>query len=144
MCEYQLLSVSIISSFTITPFATNYSSIICRSISSIPLKGVYRPSLKDYLITSGSSSGVPAPTSIRAWLATAFMDFRSRPLTLVERGARAMPIFLRALAPCFPFLARGTGIRGSASTRVGTTRPPMGRRASAFKEKPNNTREQIQ
>jgi hypothetical protein len=54
-----------------------------------------------------------------------------------------MPAFLRALAPCFPFLAEGAGIRGSTSARVGTY-PTMGHHASAFKEKPNNVREQMQ
>jgi hypothetical protein len=100
--------------------------------------------LKDCLITTESSLEVPAPTSIKAWLAIAFADFHPRPLTLVERGAWAAPVFLRALAPHFPFLVGGTGIRGNASAWEGTTRPPMGHNASAFEEKPNNTREQMQ
>jgi hypothetical protein len=40
-------------------------------------------------------------------------------------------------------LTGGVKIRGSTSTRAGT-RPPMDRRALAFEEKPNNTREQMQ
>jgi hypothetical protein len=144
MCEYQSLSISIISSFTTTPLTTNCSSIICHSISSNPVEGEYRPSSKDCLITSGSSSEVPAPTSIKAWSVIDVVDFCLRPLTLAERGARATLVFFRALALCFPFLAGGARIRGSTSTRAGTTHPPMGRCASTFEEKPNNTREQMQ
>jgi hypothetical protein len=143
-CEYQSLSISVISSFTTTPLATNCSSIICHSISSISVEGEYQPSLKDCLITRGSSSEVPAPTSIKAWSAIAFVNFHPRPLILAERGARAASVFLRALALCFSFLDEGARIRGSASTRAGTTQPLMGRRASTFEEKPNNTREQMQ
>jgi hypothetical protein len=143
-CEYQSLSIFIISSFTTTPLTANYPSIICHSISSIPVEGEYRPSLKGYLITSGSSSEVPAPTSIKSWSAITFADFHPRPLALAEHGARAAPVFLEALAHHFPFLAGGVRIRGSASAQAGTTHPPMGHRASAFEEKPNNTHEQMQ
>jgi hypothetical protein len=101
-CEYQSLSISIISSFPTTPLATNYSSIICHCISSFPVKGEYRPSLKDFLSTRRSSSKVPAPTSTKAWSAIAFTDFHPQPLALAKRGAWAMPIFLGALAPSFP------------------------------------------
>jgi hypothetical protein len=142
--KISVVSISIISSFTITSLAINCSSIICHSISSIPVEGEYQPSLKDCLITCGSSSEVPTPTSIKAWSTIAFIDFCPQPLTLVERGARATPVFFGALAPRFPFLAGGTGRRGSASTRAGTTHPSMIRRASAFEEKPNNTCEQMQ
>jgi hypothetical protein len=124
--EYQSLSISIISSFTTTPLTSNCSSIICHSISSIPVEGEYRPSLKDCLITSGSSSEAPAPISIKARSAITFMDFCLRPLTLAERRARATSVFPGALVPRFPFLAGGAEIRGSASTRAGTTRPPLG------------------
>jgi hypothetical protein len=72
------------------------------------------------------------------------VDFRPQSLTLAEHRARATSVFLGALAPHFPFLARGAGIRASASARAGTTHPPMGRHASTFEEKPNNTREQMQ
>jgi hypothetical protein len=143
-CEYQSLSISIILSFTTTPLATHCSSIIYHSISSIHVEGEYRSSLKDCLITRRSLSEVPAPTSIKAWSAIAFVDFRPRPLALAERGAQATPVFLRALAPHFTFLVGGTGIRDNASTRVGTTHPPTGHRASAFEEKTNNAHEQMQ
>jgi hypothetical protein len=86
-CENQSLSISIILSFTITPLATNCASIICDSISSIPIEGEYQPSLKDRLSTSGSSSEVPAPTFTKARSAIAFTDFHLRPLELAERGA---------------------------------------------------------
>jgi hypothetical protein len=124
-CEYQSLSISIISSFTTTPLATNCSSIICHSISSIPVEGEYQPSLKDCLSTSGSSSKVPGPTFTKAWSTIAFADFRLQPLPLAEHGARATPVFLGALAPCFPFLARG-------------------HHASTFEEKPNYDCKQMQ
>jgi hypothetical protein len=55
-----------------------------------------------------------------------------------------VPVFLEALVPYFPFFAGGAEIRGSATAWVGTTCPPMGRHASAFKEKPNHMREQVQ
>jgi hypothetical protein len=58
----QSLSLFMISSFTTTPLTINYSSIICHSTSSIPVEGEYQPSLKDCLITSGTSSEATAST----------------------------------------------------------------------------------
>jgi hypothetical protein len=72
------------------------------------------------------------------------VDFHTRPLALAEHGALAAPVFLGALVPRFPFLTGGVRIRDNTSARAGTTRPPMGRRALAFEEKPNNAREQMQ
>jgi hypothetical protein len=140
----QSLSIFIISSFTTTPLAISYSSIICHPSSNIPVEGEYRPSLKDCLIVSGSSSEAPASTFAKIQSVTTITDLRPRPLTLLEHGARCAPVFLGALAPCFPFLARGTERSGGASARAGTTLPSTGYRASAFEEKPNNTREQAQ
>jgi hypothetical protein len=86
------------------------------------------------LIRISITRGVtPAPISTKAWSAIAFTDFRPWPLTLAECGARAAPVFHRALGPYFPVLAGGTGIRCSATTQAGTTHPPMGHCASALK-----------
>jgi hypothetical protein len=71
------------------------------------------------------------------------MDFRPRPITLVERGAHWEPTYHKALAPCFLFSVGATETRGGASMRVGTTRLAMGHRASAFEEKPNNAHKRV-
>jgi hypothetical protein len=136
--KFQSLSIFITSFFTTTPLTIYCSSIICHSTSSIPVKGEYQPSLKDFLIVSQSSSEAPASTSNKTESATAFMDIRPRPLTLVERGAHRAPTFHKALVPHFLFSVGATETRGGTSMRVGTTRLAMGRRASAFEEKPNN------
>jgi hypothetical protein len=68
----------------------------------------------------------------------------SQLLPLVECGAHRVPVLHGALVPSFPFLAEGAGTRNGASTRAGTIRVAMGRRALAFEDKPNNSREQVQ
>jgi hypothetical protein len=100
-------------------------------------------SLKDCLITSGSSSETPVSTSNKVELATTFTDFCPRPLALVERGARRALVFHEALAPHFLFSVGATEIRGGSSVRAGTTYPTMRRRASAFEQKPNCTRKRV-
>jgi hypothetical protein len=71
----QSLLIFITSFFTTTPLAINCSSIICHSTSSILIKGEYKPSLKDYLITSGSSSKAPTSTANKVELPTNSADF---------------------------------------------------------------------
>jgi hypothetical protein len=71
------------------------------------------------------------------------MDPRLRPLKLVEHGARCAPVICEALAPCYLFLAEGAKTRGGASARVGTSHA-IGRHASAFEGKPNNSCKQVQ
>jgi hypothetical protein len=70
----QLLSIFIILSFTTTPLTTNCSNIICHTLSFIPIEGEYRPSLKDCLGTSGSSSEAPTFTSNKILLVLIFVD----------------------------------------------------------------------
>jgi hypothetical protein len=117
--KFQPLLIFIISSFTTTPLAINCSSIICHSFSSIPIEGEYRPSLKDCLITSGSSSEASPFMSNKTLSAIAFVDPRPQPLTLVGCGAQRTSVFHRALVPHFLFIARGAGARGGASVLVG-------------------------
>jgi hypothetical protein len=142
--KFQSLSIFIISPFTTTQHAINCSSIICHSIYSILVEGEYRPTLKDCLIMSRSLSEALGSTLNKTQSATAFADPRLRPVTLVWCGARHMPVFLGALVPHFLFLARGSGTRGGASVRAGIICPATGRCASAFKQKPNNSHEQVQ
>jgi hypothetical protein len=104
-----------------TPLVINCSSGIYHSTSSIPVEGEYRVSLKDCLITSGSSSETPVSTSNKVELATTFADFCPRPLALVERGARRALVFHEALAPHFLFSVGAAEIRGGSSVRAGTT-----------------------
>jgi hypothetical protein len=56
---------------------------------------------------------------------------RSPPRASLSRGLSAL-------------LAEGAGTRNGASTRAGTIRVAMGRRALAFEDKPNNSCEQVQ
>jgi hypothetical protein len=72
----QSLSIFIISSFTTTPLTLSYSSIFWHSLSSVPVEGEYRPSLKDCLIMSVSSSEAPTSTSNKTLLPLIFADPR--------------------------------------------------------------------
>jgi hypothetical protein len=140
----QSLSIFITSFFTTTPLAINCSSIICHSTSSIPVEGEYRPSLKDCIIMSGSLLEALASISNKDELGTTVADFRPRPLALAEHGTRRAPVFREALAPHFLFSAGAAETRGGTSVRAGTTCLAMRHHTSTFKEKPNNTREQMQ
>jgi hypothetical protein len=113
-------------------------------LSSIPGEGEYRPPLEDCLRASESLSEALASTSNKTLLVLIFADPHLRPLTLVEHGARCIPVFCGALVPYFLFLAGGAGTRGGASAWVGTSRLATCRRALAFKGKPNNSRKQVQ
>jgi hypothetical protein len=104
--KYQSLSIFITSSFTTTPLAINCSSIIYHSIASILVEGEYRPSLKDCLTTSETSSKAPTSTFAKTRLAIAFMDPCPRPQTLVENAARATPVFFWSLCTSFLLLGR--------------------------------------
>jgi hypothetical protein len=137
--KFQSLAILITSFFTTIPLAINCSIIINHSTSSILVEGEYRPSLKNCLIVSGSSSEAPVSTSSKTKSATTFMDFRPRPLTLAKRGAHCAPVFREPVLPDFLFSARAIETRGGASAWEGITHPAMGRRASTFEEKSNNT-----
>jgi hypothetical protein len=137
--KIQSQSIFVTSFFTTTPLTIHCSSIICHSTSSIPVKGEYRPSLKDCLITSGSSSKAPVSTSSKNRISHNL--HRVLPATSNTSGARSSlcASLSRSLSAKFSLLSRSYQTRGGASTWAGTTH----RRASLFEEKPNNTHKRV-